>query len=350
MESRALKIGDLTARVPVIQGGMGVGVSLHRLAGTVAACGGIGLISTAQIGFAYEGFAKNPIETNLSAVGEEIRKAREIAKGGIVGVNIMVATKRYEDYVKASVEAGADLIVSGAGLPVNLPPFVRGTHTKIAPIVSSEKSFHVISKYWWKKHNYIPDLVVIEGPQAGGHLGFREEDLLHMDELHYDEEVKRIIQAVHTLAEEHHTTIPVVVAGGVFTREDYEHYRLLGADGVQMATRFVTTYECDVDEAFKQSYLDAKKEDIVLIKSPVGMIGRAIHNRFLCEVEKGNTKISKCHQCLAKCNPATAPYCITEALTNSAIGDIENGLVFCGTNAYRCNKMEHVSDIMKEFV
>lgn len=349
MKNQPLRIGNLTAKIPVIQGGMGVGVSLHKLAGSVASSGGIGIISTAQIGFAYEGFAKDPIGTNLYAVGEEIRKARELAEGGIIGVNIMVATKRYEEYVKAAVLAGVDLIISGAGLPVNLPPLVEGSQTKIAPIVSSLKSLQVITKYWLKKYNRIPDLVVIEGPLAGGHLGFHEEELADIAGLNYDEEVKKIIQAVKSLGDEHGTRIPVAAAGGVFTREDMEHYLALGADGVQMATRFVTTYECDVHENFKQAYLDAQKEDIVLVKSPVGMIGRAIHNEFLEHVERGETKITKCHQCLSKCNPVTAPYCITEALTNSAVGNTKEGLLFCGTNAWKCEKMEHVADIMKEF-
>lgn len=270
---RPLKIGDLVAKVPVIQGGMGVGVSLSSLAGSVAASGGIGVISTAQIGYREPDFDADPIGANLRAIGTEIKKAREIAKGGILGVNIMVATRKYEEYVKAAVAAGIDLIISGAGLPMDLPKLAGAAKTKLAPIVSSVKSAQVIMRYWWKKYSRLPDLVVIEGPLAGGHLGFHREQLDDIESLHYDEEVKAIIEKVNETAAEHETSIPVVMAGGVYTREDMEHYLEMGAAGVQMATRFVTTYECDADPAYKQSYIDAKKEDIVIVQSPVGCLG-----------------------------------------------------------------------------
>lgn len=344
MSISELRIGDLCARIPVIQGGMGVGVSLSGLAGAVAADGGVGIISTAQIGFRDPDFGRHPIECNLKAIGEEIRKAREIANGGIVGVNIMVATKRYEDYVKAAVDAGADLIISGAGLPMTLPE-ISGD-SKIAPIVSSRKSLSVISKYWQKKYNRKPDLVVIEGPQAGGHLGFSKEEI---DEYtvtnvkNYDDEVKAII----ALADE--LEIPVVVAGGVYERKDMEHYLAMGARGVQIATRFVTTKECDASEAYKQAYINAKKEDIVIVKSPVGMPGRAIHNAFLDKVEAGERFMRGCRQCIITCKPDTAPYCITEALINAVEGRLDEGLIFCGSNAYRADKIETVADIMEEF-
>jgi len=293
---RPLKIGDLVAKVPVIQGGMGVGVSLSSLAGSVAASGGIGVISTAQIGYREPDFDADPIGANLRAIGTEIKKAREIAKGGILGVNIMVATRKYEEYVKAAVAAGIDLIISGAGLPMDLPKLAGAAKTKLAPIVSSVKSAQVIMRYWWKKYSRLPDLVVIEGPLAGGHLGFHREQLDDIESLHYDEEVKAIIEKVNETAAEHETSIPVVMAGGVYTREDMEHYLEMGAAGVQMATRFVTTYECDADPAYKQSYIDAKKEDIVIVQSPVGMPGRAINNEMIKKVENGERIFhSPCH-------------------------------------------------------
>lgn len=258
-----LRIGDLCPRIPVIQGGMGVGVSLSGLAGAVAAAGGVGVISTAQIGYRDPDFARNPIESNLKAVGAEIKKARELAAGGIIGVNIMVATRRYEDYVRAAAAAGVDLIISGAGLPMTLPELAGSA--KIAPIVSSRKALGVIAKHWKKKYDRKPDLVVVEGPLAGGHLGFSKEDIdayTVTKEKDYDAEIREII----ALADE--LEVPVVVAGGVYEQKDLAHYLAMGAKGVQLATRFVTTRECDASNAYKQAYLDAKKEDIVIVKSP----------------------------------------------------------------------------------
>lgn len=344
MSISELRIGDLCARIPVIQGGMGVGVSLSGLAGAVAAAGGVGIISTAQIGYRDPDFGRHPIECNLKAIGEEIKKAREKANGGIIGVNIMVATRRYEDYVKAAVEAGVDLIISGAGLPMTLPE-ISG-NARIAPIVSSRKSLSVISKYWQKKYSRKPDLIVIEGPLAGGHLGFSKEEIdayTVTNEKNYDDEVKAIIELANELE------VPVVVAGGVYERKDMEHYLAMGAKGVQIATRFVTTRECDASDAYKQAYIDAKKEDIVIVKSPVGMPGRAIHNAFLDKVAAGERFMRGCRQCIITCKPDTAPYCITEALINAVEGRLDEGLIFCGSNAYRANRIETVADIMEEF-
>ena len=346
---KPLKIGDLTARVPVIQGGMGVGVSLSSLAGAVAAEGGVGVISTAQIGYREPDFDTDPIGANLRAIGKEIKKARDIAKGGVLGVNIMVATRKYEEYVKAAVAAGIDLIISGAGLPMELPKLVGAAKTKLAPIVSSVKSAQVIMRYWWKKYSRLPDLIVIEGPLAGGHLGFHKEQLDDIEGLHYDEEVKAIIEKVNETAKEHETSIPVVMAGGIYTRDDMEHYLEMGASGVQMATRFVTTYECDADEAYKQCYINACKKDIVIVQSPVGMPGRAIRNSFMEKAKAGKIPHGQCHSCISTCNPADTPYCITDALVNAATGRIEDALLFCGANAWRAEKMEHVKDIMEEF-
>ncbi|RXS73818.1 NAD(P)H-dependent flavin oxidoreductase [Blautia faecicola] len=346
---KALKIGELTARIPVIQGGMGVGISLSGLAGSVAACGGVGVISTAQIGYRDPEFEKDPIGTNLRVIGEEIRKARAIAKGGILGVNIMVATRQYAEYVKAAVKSGIDLIISGAGLPMDLPKLVAGSKTKIAPIVSTVKAARVICRFWDHHYQRMPDLVVIEGPKAGGHLGFSRKQLEEFTPVTYDQEIRGILAEVKKYADKYGKEIPVVVAGGIFTREDMLHAMELGADGVQMGTRFVTTWECDASEAYKQTYLHAKKEDIVIVDSPVGMPGRAIRNRFLEEKESRRESIKKCYQCIATCNPANTPYCITRALVHAAKGETDDALLFCGENAWRCEKMENVADIMAEF-
>lgn len=350
MSLKPLKIGGIVARIPVIQGGMGVGISLSGLAGAVAAEGGVGIISTAQIGFSYPTFDSDPIATNLQAIKDEIEKAKKIAMGGIVGVNIMVATRKYEEYVKSAVAAGADLIISGAGLPMTLPDIVKGTKTMIAPIVSSLKSAKVILKYWIKKYNKMPDLVVIEGPEAGGHLGFSYEQLANIEEMDFKTETRNIIQFVKEWGKSQNKDIPVVTAGGIYDREDAEEAESLGADGVQMATRFVTTYECDAPDAYKQTYLNATKEDIALIKSPVGMPGRAIRNSFYEKTQQGPIPHGKCHLCISTCKPTETPYCITGALVNAAEGKVEDALLFCGTNAYRAEKMEHVRDIMQEFV
>ena len=306
------------------------------------------MISTAQIGYREPDFDADPIGANLRAIGTEIKKAREIAKGGILGVNIMVATRKYEEYVRAAVAAGIDLIISGAGLPMDLPKLAGAAKTKLAPIVSSVKSAQVIMRYWWKKYSRLPDLVVIEGPLAGGHLGFHREQLDDIESLHYDEEVKAIIEKVNETAAEHETSIPVVMAGGVYTREDMEYYLEMGAAGVQMATRFVTTYECDADPAYKQSYIDAKKEDIVIVQSPVGMPGRAILNPFMKRAKEGRIPHEKCHLCISTCKGADTPYCITDALVNAVKGKVDDALLFCGANAYRATHLEHVRDIMEE--
>lgn len=346
---RPLEIGDLKVKIPVIQGGMGVGISLSRLAGNVALEGGMGVISTAQIGFRELDFHKNPLEANFRAMKKEIRKAKEIAKGGVIGANIMVATRHYKDYVKNAVLAGVDVILSGAGLPVDLPEYVKGSQVKIAPIISSLKAFTVISRIWERKYSRYPDFVVVEGPKAGGHLGFSKEEAQQLTQMEYDKVIIDIVEKAAEYGQKAKRKIPVIVAGGIFDRKDMEHVFALGADGVQIGTRFVTTKECDVDERYKEAYLKAKKEDIVLIDSPVGMPGRAIRNAFIERVKIQQEKITHCYQCIEGCKGKDIPYCITEALVHAASGDIENGLLFCGENAWRCNRMETVKEIMKGF-
>lgn len=347
--SKSLKIGDLEVKIPVVQGGMGVGISLSGLAGNVSACGGLGVISTAQIGWREPDFYEKPFEANFRAIEKEIKKARELAKGGVLGVNIMVATQRYEEYVKSAVKAGIDIVISGAGLPIDLPKYVEGSKTKIAPIVSSLKSLTVICRMWERKYQTAPDLVVIEGPKAGGHLGFSREELETVTDEAYDDVIVSIIEKVKEYSEKFSKKIPVVVAGGIYERKDMEHVMKLGADGVQMGTRFVTTKECDADEAYKQSYIKAKKEDIKIVQSPVGMPGRAILNPFLEKVKTEKCKIKHCYQCIVTCDKKTIPYCITEALVNAAEGRLDEGLLFCGENAYRADKIETVAEIMEEF-
>lgn len=349
-----LVIGKFHIPIPVFQGGMGVGVSLSRLAGAVAAAGGVGVISAAQIGFRDPDYLKNPLKCNLKALAEEIQKAKEIAKGGIVGVNIMVVTQGYDEYVKTAVEAGADILISGAGLPMTLPKLAQGSNSALIPIISSKSAASVILKYWKKKYDRYPDALIVEGPKAGGHLGFRKEQLETIyangdKEDHFQGEIKEIIGYLKEVEEQDKVSIPLIVAGGVFEGKDLAHYKEMGAAGVQLGSRFVTTVECDAAPQYKQAYLDAKEEDIVLVDSPVGLPGRAIKNEFLKRVKQGEKFMRGCKQCIATCKPKESPYCIAEALIQAVKGNVKEGLLFCGSNTYRLNKLESVKEIMEEF-
>jgi NAD(P)H-dependent flavin oxidoreductase YrpB (nitropropane dioxygenase family) len=344
---KELKIGDLTAELPIIQGGMGIGISLSGLASAVANEGGIGVIATAVIGMDEPDLYTNFLEANIRAFRKEIRKARELSKG-IIGVNIMVALSNFDDLVRTAIEEGIDIIFSGAGLPLNLPQFVDSTtKTKLAPIVSSARAAGIIAKKWSAKYNRLPDAVVVEGPLAGGHIGFKEQTI---DDPEYSLEklVPEVIQVLKPFEERYKKRIPVIAAGGIYTGEDMFRFFKLGASAVQMATRFVTTYECDASEKFKQTYLDSRKEDMVIIKSPVGMPGRAIKNTFLDEVSQGKRKPFKCpYHCLITCDYKKSPYCIAFALMNAKKGNFSRGFAFAGENAHRTNKIISVKELIE---
>ncbi len=333
---------------------MGIGISLGGLAGAVAKEGAVGIISAAQIGYRHPAFEQNPFEANLRAIHTEFQKAKAIAGNrGIIGFNIMVAMKHYGEYVREAAKAGAELIISGAGLPTELPALVKGFSTKIAPIVSTEKSAKVILKYWDRKYKRTADMIVIEGPKAGGHLGFSMEQLEAYEEgsIHYIEEIQKIMEITKIYEEKYHCKIPIVVAGGIGTKEEMEGLMSLGIQGVQIGSRFVTTEECDASEAYKLSYIHATKDDIRLVKSPVGMQGRAIRNGFMERVECGEIMTpKKCLHCLNSCKPLEIPYCITEALIRGVEGDVENGLLFCGSEAYLATKIETVKDVVDYFI
>ncbi len=347
MSIKQLQIGDITLKYPVIQGGMGIGVSLSGLASAVTLNGGLGVISAAQIGFKEPLFEKNPIESNLKALKEHIMLAKEKVLNGPIGVNIMAATNKYEEYVKCSIEAGADIIISGAGLPIGLPKLVKGTKTKFAPIVSSLKATALLLKMWERKDNTTCDMIIVENHLAGGHLGFKEHQVEeYLTEKDFDEEFKSIVSFVKTYEEKFNKKIPVIYAGGVFDRKDIDHCLEIGADGVQMGTRFVATEECDATLDYKNAYINAKKEDVILVKSPVGLPGRALKNNFTCKSDRED--INKCYKCLPKCDILTTPYCISKKLMTSVLGDVDNGLVFCGAYAYRCDKILTVGQIFDE--
>lgn len=350
MKLPALKLGDLVASVPIIQGAMGVGVSLSKLASAVANEGGIGVIAGVQIGFREPDFETNIVKANIRALKKEIRKARELSPKGIIGVNLMVAIKNYKEMAKAVVEEKIDLIISGAGLPRDLPEFIKGTKTKIAPIVSSGKAAALISKLWDRRFSYIPDLIIVEGTEAGGHLGFSLEELNKEDKPMLIDIVRDVIEVIKPFEKKYDKKIPVIAAGGIFNGEDIAKYLKVGASGVQMGTRFVATEECDAHINFKEAYLKAKESDVQLVQSPVGMPGRAIKNKLIEKVKIAPIPVTKCYNCLQPCNPKTTSYCISRALIKAVKGELDEGLIFAGSNAYRLNKIVTVKELIKELV
>ena len=350
MKLPTLTIGELIASVPIIQGGMGIGVSRSGLASAVANEGGIGIISGAQIGFTEPDFERNSLAANLRALRSEIRKARELSPNGILGVNLMVAMNHYKELAVAAVEEKVNLIISGAGLPKDLPEFVKGTKTKIAPIVSSGKAAQLISKLWDRKYNHVPDLVIVEGPEAGGHLGFSLEELTQEKRPNLEQIVQEVKESILPFQEKYNKEIPVIAAGGIFDGNDIAKYMKLGASGVQMATRFVATEECDADIRFKEAYVNSTEKDISFVKSPVGMPGRAIINTFTERTEAGRIPVNKCYDCLLPCDPKTTPYCISKALIEAVKGNLEQGLVFTGSNAYRIKEIVSVKTLMQQLV
>ena len=343
MEVKALKFGGLTAKRPIVQGGMGVGVSLSSLAGNVAKCGGIGTISGVHPGYREADFKENPFRANLRAIGNELEKAKEIANGGIIGFNFMTVMNQY---VKEAIAAGADFIVSGAGLPVNLAKYAAGTRAAILPIVSSARALKLIVKQW-QRADRLPDAVVVEGPLAGGHLGYPYGHLVDGTFDTLEDSLVDVVDYVRELEEKNGVIIPVIAGGGVRSHADMERLMALGASGVQVGTKFVATEECDAAPAFKQAYLRSRKEDVQLIESPVGLAARAIRNSFLEKVEKqGRIPVQRCYQCMNHCKQAETKYCISQALIDAVQG--REGLVFCGANAYEIEKLSTVEKVMQE--
>lgn len=350
MKLPPLKLGELIASIPIIQGGMGIGVSRSRLAAAVANAGGIGVISGVQIGFQESDFETNNGDANIRALRKEIRKAKELSPKGIIGLNLLVAMSNYKEMAKAAVEENINIIISGAGLPTELPLLVKGSNTKIAPIVSSGRAISVICKLWDKKHGVIPDLIIVEGPEAGGHLGFSVEQLSSDPKILLENLVSEVLEAIKPFEEKYKKSIPVVAAGGIYTGEDIAKYMKLGAAAVQMATRFIATEECDADIRFKEAVINSTQNDIQLVKSPVGLPGRAVRNELVKKLELGNISVKRCYNCLKPCNPSTTPYCISKALIEAVKGNINEGLIFTGSNAYRMNKITTVKELMEELI
>ena len=345
-----MKIGDLVARIPIIQGGMGVGISLSGLASAVANEGGVGVISAAGLGLIYKDRAKSVAEAAMEGLKEELRKAREMTSG-VIGVNIMVAMSNFSDMVRTAIHEGADIIFSGAGLPLNLPSYLtEGAKTKLAPIVSSARAAKVLCEKWWSEYRYAPDAIVVEGPKAGGHLGYKA-DQIFAEEYSLERVVPEVVEVVNSFAAEHDRDIPVIAAGGIYTGGDIYNFMELGASGVQMGTRFVTTEECDADIRFKQAYIDAKESDIEIIQSPVGMPGRAVRSSFLDSVKEGLKRPKQCaYNCIRTCDVVHSPYCIMLALYNAFKGRLEHGYAFAGANAWRAEKIESVKSVFASLI
>ena len=345
-----LKIGNIAIAVPVIQGGMGVGISLSGLAAAVANEGGIGVISPAGLGLLYKNISENFLEASIMGLKEEIRKAREKTLG-VIGVNIMVDMSNFAHMVKTSISEKVDLIIAGAGLPLDLPSFLkRESKTKLVPIVSSARAAKIICEKWKTNYDYLPDAVIVEGPKAGGHLGFKEEQI---DDKDYSLEklVPEIISELKPFEEIYNQKIPLIAAGGIYTGEDIHNILTLGAAGVQMGTRFVTTEECDASPEFKQSYIDAEEKDIEIIKSPVGMPGRAIRSSFITKVREGKKQPKKCpFKCIKTCDIDKSPYCIIIALINALKGNFEHGYAFAGANAFRATNISSVKEIFQSLL
>lgn len=345
MES--VKIGNKTLMIPIIQGGMGVGVSLSRLARSVMENNCMGVISAAQPGYRRDDFLKNNDQANYESLIEEIRKAKENNTNGLLGVNIMVAIRDYDNMVKAAIEGGCDVIISGAGIPLNLPALTKDSDVSLAPIVSSAKVADMICKKWDRSYNKIPDLIFIEGPKAGGHLGFKVEEIETSD---VDDILVEVLKVIKPYEEKYNKKIPVFVAGGIFYGKDIARVIKLGASGVQMGTRFIATNEADCDDTFKKAIVDCTKEDITIVKSPVGLPGRALLTPLIEKLQLNRIPVTRCYDCLTPCNPAQTPYCISDALISSAQGDYENGLFFCGSNAYLVDKIVSVKQLINELV
>ncbi len=348
-----LKLGKHEPRYPLIQGGMGVRISGPQLAGAVAKAGGVGTI--ASVGLAvcsplYDG--TNYFEVNKEVIRNDIALAKSIAPDGVIAVNAMVALTDYEDHVRSACEGGVDVIISGAGLPLRLPAMTADyPDVALVPIVSSTKAARPINRRWEKHYGRLPDGFVVETPlYAGGHLGVMKPE--QVDDPAYSLE-HVIPELVAYLEDEAGVDIPVIAAGGIWDREDMNRMFELGAKGVQMGTRFAATVEGDASQGFKDVLVNAKAEDVVVIKSPVGIPGRVVRTPFVEEYLEGRVKSKPCFaNCLAHCayrNERKA-FCIAQALVDAFRGNYDEGLFFCGSNVGRINRMEKVDEIFEELI
>lgn len=328
---------------------MGVRVSMAGLAAAVANRGAIGTISSIGLGDFED--AKDDYErVSREALENEISKARDMTSG-ILAVNFMGVLSNVEDLIPAAVRAGIMVIIFGAGLPTKLPALVPDPEVNLVPIVSSARVTELISRTWDRRFDRVPDAFILEGPLAGGHLGFTFEQLDNIDDYSLEILLPEVLEAVKPFEDKYGRSIPIIAAGGIYTGGDIAHMISMGASGVQMGTRFVVTEECDVSQEFKQTFLDATEEDIVIIKSPVGLPGRAIRNKLLKDLEAGvKIKLNCPYRCLTACRIDTARYCIAKALTDSWAGDVDDGLIFCGSNVNRVDRITTVKELVDELM
>ncbi|NPA11319.1 MAG: nitronate monooxygenase [Epsilonproteobacteria bacterium] len=356
---KPLKIGKHTVKHPIIQGGMGLGISWDKLAGNVSLEGGLGVISAIGTGYYEKGaYAKKLVEGrplleenfySREALFKIFENARKICGDSPLGCNILYAINDYARVVKDACEAGADIIITGAGLPTDMPEFTRDfPDVALVPIVSTPRAFKVIAKRWEKRYNRLPDAVIVEGPLSGGHQGFK------YDECFIEEnQLENLIPQVREEVDKWDKNIPVIAAGGIWDKNDIDKFLSLGAQGVQIGTRFALTYECDASDEFKETLLNAKKEDIILMKSPVGYPARGIKTKLIEKVEKKEGPVIKCiSNCVVPCNRGEEAkkvgYCIADRLADAYKGDLENGLYFSGAYAYKADKLMHVKELIEE--
>jgi NAD(P)H-dependent flavin oxidoreductase YrpB (nitropropane dioxygenase family) len=341
---KSFYIGNMEIRLPIIQGGMGVGISLSGLASAVANEGGVGVISCAGLGLLYRRTPGDYLANCIWGLKEELRKAREKTKG-IIGVNIMVALTNFSDMVRTAIAEKVDVIFAGAGLPLDLPSYLTAdSHTKLSPIVSSARAAKIICEKWKTNYNYLPDAIVVEGPKAGGHLGFKTNQI---DDENYS--LEKIAPEVIEVATRYRDTkeIPVIVAGGIYSGKDIYRFMQMGAAAVQLGSIFVTTNECDASEGFKNAYINAREKDLKIIQSPVGMPGRAIDGEFIQSVETGCQKPKNCpFHCIKTCDYTKSPYCIIQALYQAAMGNMKKGFAFAGINAHLAQKNYSVKEVI----
>lgn len=344
---KPFNIGDLTIPVPLIQGGMGIGISLSGLASAVAAEGGVGTIATVGAGLIHGSPDKTYRQNNIEGVALEIRKARALTKE-ILAVNIMSVLTNFSELVQTSIKEKIDIIFSGAGLPLDLPKYkIKGSLTKLVPIVSSGRAALIIARKWLQNYNYLPDAFVVEGPEAGGHLGFSFSDL-HKKKYNLKTLVQDVIAVTKDLESKYKKEIPVIAAGGITTGKQIHEYLKLGASAVQLGTSFIATKECDASEDFKQALIQSSKNDIRLIESPVGLPGRAIENEFLLSAERGEKSPKGCkYHCIKSCNPKTTKYCIAEALLSAYHGKLDSGFAFSGANGHKIKSITSVNEVFQ---
>ena len=360
MSFNSLKIGKYVIEKPIVQGGMGVGISWDQLAGNVSKEGGLGVISSVGTGyynnkeFAGKMVSNRPLtEKNFySKDGFEaiIKSARKISGDKPLAANILYAISGYGDVVRNACELGIDIIITGAGLPTNMPEFTEGyPDVALVPIVSSAKALKIICKRWKKRYDRLPDAVIVEGPKSGGHQGFTYEQC-KLPEFQLENIIAPVVAEAALWGD-----IPVIAAGGVWDKTDIEEMMQLGARGVQMGTRFIGTYECDAHANFKKVLLDAKEDDIQLMGSPVGYPAQGVVTNLTHLVAKREGPAIKCiSNCVAPCNRGeeakVVGFCIADRLSDAYEGDLETGLIFSGTNGYKLNEIITVEELINKLM